>query len=32
MGDAPFTEPAFRGRLAANGKGPDQGFRVVRGK
>jgi sulfatase modifying factor 1 len=32
MGDAPFTEPAFRGHLAANGSGPDQGFRVVRNK
>jgi sulfatase modifying factor 1 len=32
IGDAPFTEPAFRGRLAANGAGPDQGFRVCRNK
>jgi formylglycine-generating enzyme required for sulfatase activity len=32
MGDAPYTEPAFRGRLAANGTGPDQGFRVCRNK
>ena len=32
MGDARFTEPAFRGRLAANGTGPDQGFRVCRNK
>jgi sulfatase modifying factor 1 len=32
MGDARFTESAFRGHLAANGKGPDQGFRVCRGK
>jgi formylglycine-generating enzyme required for sulfatase activity len=32
MGDAPFCEPAFRGHLAANGVGPDQGFRVCRGK
>ena len=30
IGDAPFTESAFRGRLAANGKGPDQGLRLVR--
>ena len=30
MGDARFTEPAFRGHLAANGTGPDQGFRVCR--
>jgi sulfatase modifying factor 1 len=32
MGDAPFTASAFRGSLAANGTGPDQGFRVCRGK
>ena len=32
MGDAPFTASAFRGSLAANGAGPDQGFRVCRGK
>jgi formylglycine-generating enzyme len=32
IGDAPFTEPAFRGHLAANGAGPDQGFRVCRNK
>ena len=32
IGDAPFTEPAFRGHLAANGRGPDQGFRVCRSK
>jgi len=32
MGDASFTESAFRGHLAANGKGPDQGFRVCRSK
>ena len=32
MGDAPFTEPSFRGSLAANGKGPDQGFRLCRNK
>lgn len=32
MGDAPFTEPTFRGSLAANGTGPDQGFRVCRNK
>jgi formylglycine-generating enzyme required for sulfatase activity len=30
MGDARFTETAFRGHLAANGTGPDQGFRVCR--
>jgi sulfatase modifying factor 1 len=30
IGDAPFTVPAFRGNLAANGAGPDQGFRVCR--
>ncbi len=30
---APFTaEPSYRGHLAANGKGPDQGFRVCRNK
>jgi len=32
MGDAPFTASAFRGSLAANGSGPDQGFRVCRNK
>jgi formylglycine-generating enzyme len=32
IGDALFTEPAFRGHLAANGRGPDQGFRVCRSK
>ena len=32
MGDAPYTEPAFRGHLAGNGTGPDQGFRVCRNK
>jgi formylglycine-generating enzyme len=32
MGDAPFTETAFRGSLAANGAGPDQGFRLCRNK
>ena len=32
MGAATFTEPVFRGHLAANGAGPDQGFRVCRGK
>jgi formylglycine-generating enzyme required for sulfatase activity len=32
MGDAPFTEPSFRGSLAANGKGPDQGFRLCRNR
>jgi sulfatase modifying factor 1 len=32
MGDAPYTEPAFRGHLAANGTGPDQGFRVCRNR
>jgi len=30
IGDAPFTESAFRGSLAANGTGPDQGFRLAR--
>jgi len=32
MGDAPFTETNFRGSLAANGTGPDQGFRLCRNK
>ncbi len=32
MGDARFTESTFRGNLAANGTGPDQGFRVCRNK
>jgi sulfatase modifying factor 1 len=32
MGDAPFAEPSYRGHLAANGTGPDQGFRVCRSK
>ncbi len=32
IGDAPFTESAFRGSLAANGSGPDQGFRLARNK
>jgi sulfatase modifying factor 1 len=32
IGDAPFTESAFRGHLAANGTGPDQGLRLVRSK
>lgn len=32
IGDAPFCETSFRGSLAANGKGPDQGFRVCRSK
>ncbi len=32
MGDAPFTAPTFRGSLAANGTGPDQGLRVCRNK
>ena len=32
IGDAPFTQPAFRGSLAANGTGPDQGLRLVRDK
>ena len=32
MGAAYCTEPAFRGSLAANGKGSDQGFRVCRNK
>lgn len=30
IGDAPFCAVAFRGGLAANGSGPDQGFRVCR--
>lgn len=29
MGAAFCTEPAYRGSLAANGTGPDQGFRVL---
>jgi len=32
MGTAFSTESAFRGNLAANGVGPDQGFRVSRNK
>lgn len=32
MGSAFSTESAFRGSLAANGAGPDQGFRVSRSK
>ncbi|HXR93695.1 MAG TPA: formylglycine-generating enzyme family protein [Steroidobacteraceae bacterium] len=32
MGGAFTAETFFRGGLAANGKGPDQGFRVVRNK
>jgi formylglycine-generating enzyme required for sulfatase activity len=32
IGDAPFAEPAYRGHLAANGAGPDQGFRVCRSR
>ena len=32
MGTAFSTESAFRGNLAANGAGPDQGFRVSRSK
>jgi formylglycine-generating enzyme required for sulfatase activity len=32
MGAAYCTEPTFRGSLAANGKGSDQGFRVCRNK
>jgi len=32
MGADYCTETAFRGSLAANGKGPDQGFRVCRSK
>jgi formylglycine-generating enzyme required for sulfatase activity len=32
MGDARFTESSFRGSLAANGTGPDQGLRVCRNK
>ncbi len=32
IGTASFCELAYRGSLAANGAGPDQGFRVVRSK
>lgn len=32
MGAAFCADTAFRGSLAANGKGPDQGFRVARNK
>jgi sulfatase modifying factor 1 len=32
MGAAFCTESAFRGHLAANGAGPDQGFRVARSR
>ncbi len=32
IGDAPYCETSFRGSLAANGKGPDQGLRVCRSK
>lgn len=32
MGAAFSAEPSYRGHLAANGKGPDQGFRVCRNK
>ena len=32
MGGSDFTKPNFRGHLAANGKGPDQGFRICRNK
>lgn len=32
MGEAFCCKPSFRGHLAANGMGPDQGFRVCRGK
>jgi formylglycine-generating enzyme required for sulfatase activity len=32
MGAEFCCEPAYRSSLAANGKGPDQGFRVVRSK
>jgi formylglycine-generating enzyme len=32
MGGDFTTEPSFRGSLAANGAGPDQGFRVCRNK
>lgn len=32
IGSAFSTESAFRGSLAANGKGPDQGFRVSRSR
>jgi formylglycine-generating enzyme required for sulfatase activity len=32
MGDAFCTASAYRSYLAANGKGPDQGFRVARSK
>lgn len=31
IGDVSNDEPAFRGKFEANGFGPDQGFRVVRG-
>lgn len=31
IGDVTNDEPAFRGKFEANGFGPDQGFRVVRG-
>ncbi|REE93119.1 formylglycine-generating enzyme required for sulfatase activity [Paenibacillus taihuensis] len=31
IGDITNDEPAFRGKFEANGFGPDQGFRVVRG-
>ena len=32
IGDAPFTATAFRGNLAANGSGPDQGLRICRNR
>jgi formylglycine-generating enzyme required for sulfatase activity len=32
IGDVHYTESAFRGHLAANGTGPDQGFRICRSK
>jgi sulfatase modifying factor 1 len=32
IGDAQFTESDFRGHLAANGTGPDQGLRLCRNK
>ncbi len=31
MGSDFCCEPSFRANLEANGKGPDQGFRVCRG-
>lgn len=32
IGDGPFTASAFRGSLAANGTGPDQGLRLARNR